>query len=230
MADPLTKATKAVLLPELSRLGFRAQTNRVLGRIEHGILQFLIVHVSSRGSRHFSVQYASLSLFRPRDVLSLSPGGILGPSGKPRARYHLFRRQPQPSWFQGATEAEATESMRRILILVKGEALPFFQQTRTASDLLEHLRHETWASRHHLEFEIGCCLARLDQHPEAHAHLEQALFQYEADGRDWCAREAGRVRELLAAIERNEADHKLGEWEAESIQSLGVAQLLKPAA
>lgn len=230
MADAITTATRTVLLPELRPLEFQPRTDRVVGRIVDGILQFLSVHVSSRGSRQFCVNYASLCLCRPRDFLSLSPGGILGPSGKPRPRFQPFRRQPQQSWFPGATDTEAADSMRQILVLVRREAVPFFEQTRTVSGLLEYLEHQDWASRHHLEFELGCCLARMGQHAEAQAHLEQALREYEADGRDWCVPEADRVRRLLAALDQNQAFRQLSEWEAESVRSLDVSQLLDPAA
>ena len=75
--DAISLATSSILLPALEGSGFSRLSNRIAARIGDDILQFVSVHVSRRGTRWFRVEYASICLFRPRDLLSLQPGGTL---------------------------------------------------------------------------------------------------------------------------------------------------------
>jgi hypothetical protein len=164
-------------------------------------------------------------------MLILQPGGILGPSGKPMTLWQrLFGFGGRKSWYSGATQDEADASMRKIVDLVREEAMPFFTHTRSVAGLLKYLKADRWGSDHHLSFEIGCCLARLKQFDQAVVELEHAATLYEEDGLEWCAKESDRVRTLLTAIKNGTAEVLLQQWEQESIKALKLGPLFEKIA
>jgi hypothetical protein len=84
--DPLPVATTSLLLPALRPLGFTKKSAWVIGRIRNEILQLLDLQLSSFGSGDFCVNYASVSLFFPRAVLVVQPGGRLRNAGASEAQ------------------------------------------------------------------------------------------------------------------------------------------------
>src|SRR4051794_33981471 len=76
-SDPLTAATTSILIPELWSHSFRRKTNRIIARIQDDILQVFDLQLSAYGGKDFCINYASLSLFCPREYLILQPGARL---------------------------------------------------------------------------------------------------------------------------------------------------------
>ena len=116
--------------------------------------------------------------------------------------------------------------MREVVAQLQREALPFFQSTATVGGLLNYLSTANWGSQHHLDFERGCCLAKLGRTAEAINHLRSARDEYAADPRDWCTLERQRVEELLEALAEGTASGKLRTWTADSKRSLNLDRLL----
>lgn len=225
--DPISHATSSILMPSLAVQGFKRLTNRIAARVVDDILQFVSVHVSRRGTRWFRLDYASICLFRPRDTLPLQPGGTIVRATEPRTfLQRLFRHGPQQHGFDGTGPSSANASMSDAVCLVNAQAIPFFAQTRTTLLLHERLRKERWASQHHLLFELGCCLARLQRFAEAEEVLKRAVYLYGKDGRDWCHREIQRVNSLRTAIQQGHSDERLIGWARESVSGLELGVLL----
>ena len=130
-ADPLTAATTAILLPQIRPAGFRRKTNRVIARVCSDILQFLDLQLSAFGGKAFCVNYASISLFCPREFLVLQPGD------------RLRRDNGAEAWVSAKTHEEADESMKLVAQLFTIQALPFFDSTRTPEGLLASFQRES---------------------------------------------------------------------------------------
>ena len=225
--DPISDATASILMPSLEVQGLKRLTNRIAAHIVDDILQFVSIHLSRRGTRRFRLEYASICLFRPRDTLPLQPGGtIVRTIESGTFLQRLCRREPQRHGFDGTGPASANASMSEAVCLVNTQTLPFFAQTRTTRLLYERLLKERWGSQHHLQFELGCCLARLQRFAEAEEVLKRAVDLYENDGRDWCIREIERVNSLRTAIQQGRSDARLIEWVRESVSGLGLGALL----
>jgi hypothetical protein len=225
--DPISDATSSILIPSLEVQGFKLFTNRITARIVDDILQFLSVQVSRRGTRWFRLHYASICLFRPRDVLPLQPGGTIVRASEPKTfLQRLFRSRPQRVGFDGTGPESANASMSEAMCLADTQAMPFFAQTRTTLLLYDRLLKEQWGSEHHLLFEMGCCLARLQRFIEAEKILRRAVYLYEKDGRDWCNIEIGRVNSLRRAIQQGRSDECLIGWTRESVSNLALDALV----
>jgi len=214
-------------MPSLTPFGFSRFTSRIFAKVVEDVLQVVIVDLSRRGTRWFGIEYASLCLFRPRDTLPLQPGGLLFRNTPPKTIWqHIFRIKGRQTRFPGACIEEANASMTALVEIFPTQALPFFSKTDSVNGLCRQLEMERWGSKHHLNFEIGCCLARLNRLSEAERRLKQAAKLYEQDGRNWCEIEARRISLLLAAIEAGNTDKILDQWIQHSVTELGLSNLL----
>jgi hypothetical protein len=219
--DPISAATTSLLLPGLEAEGFKRFTNRIIARIVDDTFQFVSVHLSRRGTRWFKLHYASICLFRPRDGLPLQPGDtIFRTVESSSALRRLFRIKERRFAFDGTGPESANASMSEAAPLVAAQAIPFFERTRTTLLLYEILRKERWGAEHHLQFQMGCCLARLQRLSEAEKALRRAVRLYEKDGYDWCRDEIKRVNSLLTAIKEGRSDEQLNAWTRTSISNL----------
>jgi len=213
--DPLTAATTTIPLPSLRSLEFRPKTNRVIARLSVGILQFFDLQLSAYGGKDFCVNYASLSLFRPRDYLILQPGDRL--RGNNRAE----------AWMPAASGEAADASMREVTRMAHDQALPFFESTKTVEGLLACLENENWGSTHHLNLEKACCSAKLGRLSQAQGYALRAIELYREDGRAWCSEGIQHCERLLSAILTGEADGLLRAWETHSIEKLRLQKLAR---
>jgi hypothetical protein len=212
-SDPLTAATTSILIPELRSHGFRRKTNRVIARILDDILQFFDLQLSAYGGKDFCVNYASLSLFCPRDYLILQLGARLNWENGAEA------------WLSAKTHAEADASMAQVASMVQMQALPFFEATKSVERLLECLKRENWGSRHHLHLEMAFCEARLGRFGEAQAHALRAIDLYREDGRDWCADYIDLCQRLIAGIESDKLTEMFQHWIEHSVGKLGLSRI-----
>src|SRR5262245_44204123 len=212
-SDPLTAATTSILIPELRLHGFRRKTNRLIARIQDDILQFFDLQLEAYGSKGFCVNYASLSLFCPRDYLILQPGA------------RLKRENSAEAWLPAKTHDEADASMGKLVNMAQTQALPFFDATKSVAGLLECLRAECWASRHHLYLEMAFCEARVGQFEDAKSHALQAIDLYREDGRAWCPQYVELCQQLIGGIESNKLPETLQRWIDHSVGKLGLSKL-----
>ncbi|WP_299879713.1 tetratricopeptide repeat protein [Zoogloea sp.] len=215
------------MMPLLTSFGFYRFTNRIFAKVVEDVLQVVMVDLSRRGNRWFGIEYASLCLFRPRDTLPLRPGGRLFRNTPPSTFWQqIFWIKGRQTGFPGACIQEASASMTVLVEIFQTQALPFFSKTGSVSGLCLQLEKEQWGSEHHLNFEIGCCLAKLHRLSEAERCLRKAAKLYEQDGREWCEIEVGRIRSLLTAIETGKTDELLDQWIEHSVTELGLRSLL----
>lgn len=214
--DPLTAATTSVVLPALKPLGFVRVKTRIIGRLRNDILQFLSFQLSGYGGKDFCVNYASLSLFRPREFFSLDG----------RLTKHL-KHGGIRQWWSAKTHEAADNSMADIVSTLQEELLPWFNGTDTVSGLLEYLNKQNWSARHHLEFERACCLARLDIIDDARKAAERALHLYQEDWRDWCKPYAAWCKKLIGSIDSDRYQDTLMEWRQLSIDKLKLQWLVE---
>ena len=213
VADPLSAATRRILLPALRPYGLVRKTNRVTGRLVSGIFQFFDLQVSRWGGKDLCVNYASLALCPRREYLILQPGDRLrGANGG-------------EAWLPAATIEEANASMEEVLTMLCEQAIPFFESTKTTEGLLIHLEQADWGSQHHLSFERACCAAKLGRMSEAATHVARAIDLYREDGRDWCNQYLEQCDDLLTAVRNREADALLRQWEAQSVANLRLEKL-----
>lgn len=226
--DPISVATSKILRPLLAPRGFLRLSNRFTARVTDSIVQFVSVHVSARGTRWFRLEYASICLFRPRDTLPLQPGGTIYIEQESQFLLdRIFRRKFRRTGFPGLTDDEADWSMSRLCSQLDTQAFPFFAQTDSTDKLCHFLKKQRWGSEHHRHFEIGCCLSKLREYPEARRELKLAEKLYIKDGRDWCEQQIAQVRRLLDAIEGNTSDSVLDIWTTASISTLGLERVIK---
>ena len=212
-ADPLWAATRAILLPALRPLGLVRKTNRMIGRLTSGILQFLDLQVTRWGDKDFCINYASLSLWRPREYLVLQPGA------------RLQRANGGEAWLPASTVEEAHASMHEVVAMSREQAIPFFESTKTVEGLLAHLEKERWGSEHHLNFDKACCAAKLGRLSQAATFLERAIDLYREDGRPWCHENIELCGRLLAAVRNDEAEALLRDWQSQSVANLRLGKL-----
>jgi hypothetical protein len=212
-SDPLTAATTSILVPELRPHGFRRKTNRLIARIQNDILQFLCLQASAFGGKDFCVNYASLSLFCPRDYLILQPG----------ARLNL--ENGAEAWLSAKSQDDADASMAKVVNMVRTQALPFFESTKSVDGLLACLKRETWASQHHLLREIAFCEARAGRVGEAQSHAVRAIELYREDGRQWCSECIELCQRLIAGIESNKLTELFQHWIDHSVGHLGLSKI-----
>jgi hypothetical protein len=212
--DPLTAATTSILMPALQAHGFIRVTNRLIARDRNLILQSISLQLSQWGNRMFCVNYAVNSLFRPREFLTLSPGGRL-----------KRRRFGGEVWWDSDTHEKADEAMQEVTSLILSKTLPWFDKCDTVKGLYKILSRERWGSRHHLEFEKACCLARLGRLDEAKDRLDTAIKLFIDDGRDWTPQYVNECQDLIDAIERGNHDQLLSDWVEWSIGQLRLGKL-----
>jgi hypothetical protein len=214
-SDPLTAATTSILIPELRSHGFRRKSNRIIARIQDDILQFFDLQMSAYGGKDFCVNYASISLFYPRDYLLLQPGA------------RLKKDNGAEAWLLAKTHDDADASMAKVANMVQTQALPFFEATKSVDGLLECFNRENWGSRHHLYLEMAFCEARMGRFGEAQAHALRAIELYREDGRDWCAKYIDLCQRLIAGIERNKLTAMFQHWIQHSLGKLGLSKIRK---
>src|SRR5262245_22881115 len=212
-SDPLTAATTSILIPELRLHGFRRKTPRLIARIQDDILQFFDLQLEAYGSKGFCVNYASFSLFCPRDYLILQPGA------------RLNRENGAEAWLPAKTHDEADASMANVVNMAQAQALPFFDATKSVAGLLECLKGETWASRHHLYLDMAFCEARVGRFDDAKAHALQAIDLYREDGRAWCAECIELCQRLIGGIENRELAEMFSRWIDHSVGKLGLSKI-----
>ena len=212
-SDPLTAATTSILIPELRGYGFRRKTNRLIARIQDDILQFFDLQLEAYGSKGFCVNYASLSLFCPRDYLILQPGA------------RLKWENSAEAWLPAKTHVEADASMAKVVNMTQTQALPFFDATKSVAGLLECLKRESWASRHHLNLDIAFCEARMGRLDEAKSYALQAIDLYKEDGRAWCSEHIELCQRLIGGIESNKLAEMFQRWIDHSVGKLGLSKL-----
>jgi hypothetical protein len=212
-SDPLTAATTSILIPELRSHGFRRKTNRIIARIQDDILQFFDLQLSAYGGKNFCVNYASISLFCPRDYLILQPGA------------RLKRANGADAWLPAKTHEDADASMAQVANMARTQALPFFDATKSADGLLGWLKRENWGSRHHLYLEMAFCEAWLGRISEAKAHALRAIELYREDSRDWCPEYIDLCEQLIAGIESNNSTERFQHWIEHSDGKLGLSRI-----
>jgi hypothetical protein len=213
-SDPLTAAMTSILLPILQPNGFRRKTNRVLVRIRDDILQFFDLQLSAYGGKDFCVNYASLSLYCPRDYLILQPGD------------RLKQENGTEAWLSAATHDAANLSMHIVTRMTEAQAMVFFESTSSTEGLLAYLEKENWGSLHHLNLEKACCAAKLHHFPIAREYALQAIELYLKDGRSWCLEGIELCKQLLGEIENGSADALLAQWLDHSVGKLGLQKFL----
>ncbi len=212
-SDPLTAATSSILIPELRLHGFRRKTNRLIARIQDDILQFFDLQLEAYGSKGFCVNYASLSLFCPRDYLILQPGA------------RLKWENSVEAWLPAKTHEEADASMAKVVNMAQTQALPFFDATKSVAGLLECLKSENWASRHHLYLEMAFCEVRVGRFDDAKSHALQAIDSYREDGRAWCPEYIELCQRLIGAMESNKSAQMFQGWIDHSVGKLGLSKI-----
>jgi hypothetical protein len=212
-SDPLTAATTSVLIPELRLHGFQRKTDRLIARIREDILQFFDLQLGAYGNKDFCVNYASLSLFCPRDYLSLQPGA------------RLKRQNGAEAWLSAKTHDDADGSMTKVVNMAQTQALPFFDATKSVGGLLECLKGERWGSRHHLYLEMAFCEARIDRFDDAKSHALQAIDLYREDGRAWCPGYIELCQRLIGGIESNKLADIFQRWIDHSVGNLGLCKI-----
>jgi hypothetical protein len=212
-ADPLTAASTSILLPSLRSAGFRRKSDRFITRVSADILQFFYLQLSAYGSKDFYVNYASISLFHPREDLQLQPGDRL-------------RRESTGELLPAKTHAEADQSMKQVVQMAETQAIPFFESTKTARGLLLYLEKEKWGSLHHLNLEKACCAAALGRLPEARKYALLALDLYRRDDFDWRNQYVALCEQLVASIETHTTGGLLKQWRDYSISKLRLEKLV----
>jgi len=201
------------LNPELRSHGFRRKTNRLIARIQDDILQFFDLQLSGYGGKDFCVNYASISLFCPRDYMILQPGA------------RLKRENGAEAWLSAKTHEVADVSMAQVANMAQTQALPFFDATKSVDGLLGWLNRENWGSRHHLYLEMAFCEARLGRISEAKALAVGAIELYREDGRDWCPGYIDLCEQLIAGIESNNLTERFQRWIEHSDGKLGLSKI-----
>jgi hypothetical protein len=226
--DPISIATSEILRPLLASQGFLRLTNRFTARVVDSIVQFVSVRVSARGTHSFKLEYASISLFPPRDTLPLQPGGTVYIEQESNFFWdRLFHRKFHRTAFPGLTEDEARASMSRLCSQLEAQAFHFFAQTESIEKLCSFLKKERWGSEHHRHFEIGCCLATLRDFEEAKKELILAKKLYVKSGCDRCDEKVQQAQALLDAIENKNSNTLIDGWITKSITTLNLEPLVK---
>lgn len=212
-SDPLTAATTSILIPELRLHGFRRKTSRIIARIQDDILQFVDLQLEAYGSKGFCVNYASLSLFCPRDYLILQPGA------------RLKRENCAEAWLPAKSHDEADASMAIVVNMARTQAVPFFDATKSVGGLLACLKRESWGSQHHLYLEMAFCEARMGRFDDARSHALRAIDLYREDGRAWCPEYIERCQRLIGGIESDNLAEMFHSWIDHSVGKLGLSKI-----
>ncbi|MBX9693343.1 MAG: hypothetical protein K2Z81_13230 [Cyanobacteria bacterium] len=174
-------------------------------------MQFFYIQMSGYGGKDFCINYASLSLFNPRDYLILHPGDRLRESGG-------------ELWVPSLSLEEADASMELCSQLAKEQAIPFFEATKTVEGLFNCLMQESWGSNHHLNAEIAFCLARLGRFEESIEHFRLAIDLYRQDNRSWCYTCVVLCEQVIESIRSKQIDETLKRFTDHSISRLRLSK------
>ena len=156
---------------------------------------------------------ASISLFCPRDYWILQPGA------------RLNREKRAEAWLSAKSHDDADASMAKVVNMAQTQALPFFDATNSVAGLLDCLKRESWASRHHLYLEMAFCEARMGRFDDAKSHALKAIDLYQEDGRAWCPQYIELCRRLIGAIESNKLPEMFQGWIDHSVGKLGLSKI-----
>jgi len=135
-------------------------------------------------------------------------------------------RNNRESW-PGQTIELADDSMQLIAHLMQTQVLPaYYTRIETAADFLDLVLLKRTDPDHHVHFERGCCLIKLERFEEASHELAAAIKQYLEDGREWCFPKAAQCEQMLKAIAEGTALDLYEQWKAETIQNLKLEKIV----
>jgi hypothetical protein len=93
--------------------------------------------------------------------------------------------------------------------------------------MLEYLKREKRRSNHHREFNIACCLAKLQQYKDSARHVQLAAALYRKDGRPWALDCARLADQLLTSLRDGSVVDLLAQWTEHSIAQLRLRTLIR---
>jgi hypothetical protein len=197
--DELTIALTRTWNKRLAEYGFRRVGRRDLQSLSSGIVRLLNFQVSAWGSRDFCVNVAAFTLCG-NDIPVLQPG------------FRLHHPNGSDIWLPSKSAEEAADSVEIAWKVAETQALPWFDRNSTLEGHLQVLRAESWASRHHLHFQIGVVEAMLGRRDEAIGDLVAASRLYAEDGPSWCAAYIAKAEALIDALNQGNESTRLEQW------------------
>jgi hypothetical protein len=207
--DPLAAATSSLLLPVLKKEGFKRRSRRRFDRIGETTYQVVDLQRSAFGSDDFCVNYASMSLIPAEDHLVLTNGS------------RLLSTDGAEIWWPASSQDQVRDSIAQVAELIRAQALPFFEATKTADGMVGLLCERPSDLDHHQMFELGASEAWIGETERAVKHLESAVKLYEADGRDWCQQPRNQASQLILEISTGHHLALLESWRAQTLAALG---------
>lgn len=206
-AKLIAAATTSILAPALKELGFVRVKPLEFARREQGIVQTVWV---GKRDEEFRCGGTSEALYPLHEFM---PG--------------KFSPSELDNWHGADSKEKADAAMQNCVAALREHLFPWFEDTKTDPDYLDYML-EFYNHQHHDLFQIGCLQAKLGRTAEAVDNLNQAVLQYERDGRDWCWPQVALCRELLTAVTDGTAQEVLERWKVQSLQNLGFKKLLLP--
>ncbi|MFM9862356.1 MAG: DUF4304 domain-containing protein [Micropepsaceae bacterium] len=194
--DEFTRALAHIWKRPLAELGYRRVGTRNFKRLSNGILQLFNFQVSA-GT--FCINVAAF-------ILCSNVHSVLQPG------FRLRNANDSDMWLPSKPAEEALSSLEFAWKVAEAQALPWLERNGTIEGHLEVLRGESWASRHHLHFEIGVAQAMLGRRSGAIGDLVEASRLYAEDGRSWCPAYIARAEALIDALNRGNESELLEKW------------------
>ncbi len=170
-------------------------------RITPGLVFQLIYVHQHRFGNSFTIEVVSRPLYYPTDVLILTPGNRL---------YKFASKGKEDKWWECTNAEQVQESFTEIRRLLRLYAFPFFEATRSGSEILKSRRKNifgrsrygkqiSWGTHEWDLFDTGHLHLWNGNLPAARNCLNQAHEQFSPDSRDW-AKDAARDCLMLLAL------------------------------
>jgi hypothetical protein len=210
---------EGILQPYLQPLGFKRYGNKRYGRIRGHICQQLFLHVETRLSREFRIEYAAKVICQPHEFDSLDPGGQL-PSHRAGSESSLKRSIELTASSISALTSWYEQS------ITPTRFLQVYNAFLTERPVLKKNGHSafTFACGYAA---LGDCERSIDWAEQAEADFE--TIYAENPMCDWAVVGADQSRTLKNAVKNGTSAELLETWREFTITQLKLQSLLLAA-
>jgi len=219
--DWLSVALRSHFTPGVADYHFQQTNQRTFVRVNGSLCQFMHFQLASGGGRQFCVNYSTISLALPLEHLAWLNGiGGRFPRGK-----------SDSGWWKSDTEDRASQSILEVLLVLRDQVLPWFEETATLDGFIQVLTDRRATPHGQLDSHLLLCRAvcriTAGDAQRAKDDLHEARLEFTTDlaARPFTTFNSDLIAtcdRLLSAIDAGTVMDLLASGQATSERNLGV--------